>query len=465
MTSQYVTEPPTSGLVELHTSKGAIRIELFAHQTPLACRNFLTLALEGFYDGLVFHRLLPGFIIQSGDPSGTGDGGESIYGSPFAIEPHSRLKFNRRGLLGMAAGEERTNESQFFLTLDAAPELQGKHTLMGRVVGDTVYTLMELAQGVELVGDRPRYPPKLIEVRVVENPFDDLQPRTTKQQRRLEERQRKEQAEARRKEEERKKRGKVKKNTGLLSFGAEEEEGQEVVLKGPKSSHDLLKDDKRLSDRTIESTSRGDKAKRKQADPKLASKPADDATTSTTTPLSATASSSSKDPPPNDPPPTAASTSTSTSSSSAKHYLTAQRAKYTTTRSTDPYDALVSFQSRLRSTCTPSTTHAHPQPSPSEEEDDDEDAKEYGASDDDADWRAHRLDAGGAPLLAADQRVDDYEVLDPRDHAARTEPQQRGKRGRDYVDDSRRYTHGQRRPRSDRHSSSQRDRDRERHHH
>jgi peptidyl-prolyl cis-trans isomerase SDCCAG10 len=84
---------------------------------------------------------VPGFIIQSGDPTGTGLGGESFYGEPFNDEIHGRLKFNRRGLLGMANNSKRnTNNSQFFFTLDRADELTGKHTLFGKITGNTIYS-------------------------------------------------------------------------------------------------------------------------------------------------------------------------------------------------------------------------------------------------------------------------------------------------------------------------------------
>lgn len=116
MSTLYVTEPPTDGKVILHTSKGEIEVELWAKEAPKAVRNLLTLALEGYYDACVWHRIVPGFCIQTGDPTGTGHGGESIYGSPFADEFHQRLRFNRRGLVAMAnAGEANTNDSQFFV--------------------------------------------------------------------------------------------------------------------------------------------------------------------------------------------------------------------------------------------------------------------------------------------------------------------------------------------------------------
>lgn len=459
MTSQYVTEPPTSGLVALLTSKGEITIELFSHQTPLASRNFLTLALENFYTNLIFHRLIPGFIIQSGDPSGTGTGGESIYGSPYAIEPHSRLKFNRRGLLGMAADEEKKCESQFFLTLDAAPELDGKHTLLGRVVGDGIYRLVEMAEAAaaELVGaggDRPRYPPRLRAIKVLENPFGDLKPRL-----RVEERQ-----EAPKQEEKGADKGKKKKkNTALLSFGAEEDAGEErKVWKGPMSSHDFLKEDTRLSSKPMEKVERErERPKERRVevrDPSSTTLPS--TTPAPTKPVNMNGTASTTDPP-QPPIPSAQSKPTS---NLGRELLAKARSKYVSSSKgkSDSYDALLSFQSRLRSQPSSHSSKRSPYTAQAAEDDqDEEDAdKEYGASDDDTDWRDHRLDAGGKALASGGDgggdRVDDYEVLDPREHKANgmrndeTE-QRRGKRGRDWVEDERRY-----------HSSGRRDSDRNR---
>lgn len=250
MSNIYVTEPPKSGRVILETSRGEIEVELFADQCPLACKNFIALALEGYYDDQIWHRFVSDFIIQSGDPTGTGHGGESFYGQEFADEFHQRLRFNRRGLLGMANGGERnTNGSQFFLTLGNTPELQGKHTMFGRIHNNTIYNLIALAESVGEVGedDRPLYPPKLRTIRVIENPFEgQIQLRITREEKQAAKKNKKE-AEAR-KLERSSQSAKKKKNTALLSFGAEEdaEDGEEIVLKGPKSSHDLLKDDKRL---------------------------------------------------------------------------------------------------------------------------------------------------------------------------------------------------------------------------
>lgn len=90
---------------------------------------------------MIFHRIVPGFIIQTGDPTGTGHGGESFYGEPFQDEVHQRLKFNRRGLIGMANNSKRnTNGSQWFITLDRTDELTGKHTLFGKITGTTIFS-------------------------------------------------------------------------------------------------------------------------------------------------------------------------------------------------------------------------------------------------------------------------------------------------------------------------------------
>src|SRR5579862_5306525 len=142
MAAVYNLEPAPTAKVLLSTTSGDILLELFAKQTPLTSRNFLQHCLDGYYTDTVFHRLVPGFVIQGGDPTGTGEGGESIYTSnpsgTFADEFHSRLKFNRRGLLGMAnSGRKDDNGSQFFITLAKTEELDGRNTMFGRVVGDT----------------------------------------------------------------------------------------------------------------------------------------------------------------------------------------------------------------------------------------------------------------------------------------------------------------------------------------
>lgn len=238
MSSLYNLEPQPTAKVVLKTASGDVLLELFAKQTPLTSRNFLQLCLDGYYDNTIFHRLVSGFIIQGGDPTGTGEGGEAIYdGGLFADEFHSRLKFNRRGLLGMAnTGRKDDNGSQFFLTLGKTAELDGRNTMFGRVVGDTIYNLMKMGEA-ELVGgegsERPLYPTKIVETEVLVNPFEDMVPREVKAKATV--------------GEERVGVKKPKKRAAkvLLSFGGEEGEEAEMpqVVKKAKFNTKLISGD------------------------------------------------------------------------------------------------------------------------------------------------------------------------------------------------------------------------------
>ncbi|XP_018424834.1 PREDICTED: peptidyl-prolyl cis-trans isomerase CWC27 homolog [Nanorana parkeri] len=243
MSNIYIQEPPTNGKVLLKTTAGDIDIELWSKEAPRACRNFVQLCLEGYYDNTIFHRVVPDFIIQGGDPTGTGTGGESVYGKPFRDEFHTRLRFIRRGLVAMANAGPHDNGSQFFFTLGRADELNNKHTIFGKVTGDTIYNLLRLTEVDIGEDERPVNPHKIKTGEVLFNPFDDIVPRVTKKLKKE-------------KQEEESKQAKVKgtKNFSLLSFGEEAEEEEEEVnrvretMKGKsKSSHDLLKDDPRLS--------------------------------------------------------------------------------------------------------------------------------------------------------------------------------------------------------------------------
>ncbi|KAF2865046.1 cyclophilin-like domain-containing protein [Massariosphaeria phaeospora] len=178
MSATYNLEPNPTAKVLLQTTSGDLEVELFAKQTPTTSRNFLQLCLDGYYDNTIFHRLVKGFIVQGGDPTGTGQGGESSYdGEPFADEFHSRLKFNRRGLLGMAnTGTKDDNGSQFFFTLGNTPELTGNNTLFGRIAGETIYNLMKIAEAelVEGSDETPMYPTKITGAEILINPFEDM---------------------------------------------------------------------------------------------------------------------------------------------------------------------------------------------------------------------------------------------------------------------------------------------------
>uniref|UniRef100_H9FNL7 Spliceosome-associated protein CWC27 homolog n=1 Tax=Macaca mulatta TaxID=9544 RepID=H9FNL7_MACMU len=256
MSNIYIQEPPTNGKVLLKTTAGDIDIELWSKEAPKACRNFIQLCLEAYYDNTIFHRVVPGFIVQGGDPTGTGSGGESIYGAPFKDEFHSRLRFNRRGLVAMANAGSHDNGSQFFFTLGRADELNNKHTIFGKVTGDTVYNMLRLSEVDIDDEERPHNPHKIKSCEVLFNPFDDIIPREIK-------RLKKEKPE----EEVKKLKPKGTKNFSLLSFGEEAEEEEEEVnrvsqsMKGKsKSSHDLLKDDPHLSSVPVVESEKGDAA-------------------------------------------------------------------------------------------------------------------------------------------------------------------------------------------------------------
>ncbi|KAJ2786812.1 Peptidyl-prolyl isomerase cwc27 [Coemansia interrupta] len=183
MSNIYVSEPPTSGKVILETTAGDIEIELWSKEAPKACRNFIQLCLEGYYNATIFHRVVPGWIVQGGDPTGTGEGGESVYGAPFADEFHSRLRFTRRGILAMANAGPNDNGSQFFITLAPTPELNKKHTIFGTVVGDSLFTALKLGEGeIDKETERPTAPKSIKATRVLDNPFPEIVPRARPQE-------------------------------------------------------------------------------------------------------------------------------------------------------------------------------------------------------------------------------------------------------------------------------------------
>src|SRR6059036_3535628 len=137
----------------LQTNHGAIAVELFDDDAPKTVENFLKLARDGFYDGVIFHRVIPDFMIQGGDPTGTGSGGP---GYQFEDEVNDHRV--ARGALAMANAGPNTNGSQFFIvTADACPWLDGKHTVFGRVLEgmDVVDEISNVPTGA---GDRPQEP-------------------------------------------------------------------------------------------------------------------------------------------------------------------------------------------------------------------------------------------------------------------------------------------------------------------
>ncbi|KAJ1731368.1 Peptidyl-prolyl cis-trans isomerase-like 1 [Coemansia biformis] len=142
------------GNVVLETTLGAITLELYWDEAPTTCTNFYTLAQRGYYNNVVFHRIIHDFMIQGGDPTGTGRGGESIYGRKFADEITKSLKHTGAGVLSMANSGPNTNGSQFFITLAPTPHLDGKHTVFGRVAAG-MGIVKNMGQVATDKGDRP----------------------------------------------------------------------------------------------------------------------------------------------------------------------------------------------------------------------------------------------------------------------------------------------------------------------
>lgn len=138
---------PKSPRATVQTSKGTIVIELYPNEAPKTVANFVKLIQQGFYNGIIFHRVIPGFMVQTGDPTGTGTGGP---GYTFEDEISPTLRHDGPGVVAMANRGPHTNGSQFFITLGPAPWLDGKHTIFGRVVeGQSV---------VEAIAAVPRNP-------------------------------------------------------------------------------------------------------------------------------------------------------------------------------------------------------------------------------------------------------------------------------------------------------------------
>lgn len=145
------------------TNQGTFEVELFPKIAPKACENFTRLAEKGYYDGLIFHRVIKDFMLQSGDPAGTGRGGESIWGKPFEDERSPKLKFDVPGLLAMANRGPNTNGSQFFITTVPTPWLNGKHTIFGKVIKG--YEVVKKIEGCKIEeGDRPVEEQKIIKI-------------------------------------------------------------------------------------------------------------------------------------------------------------------------------------------------------------------------------------------------------------------------------------------------------------
>ena len=152
-------------IVIFETNRGNIELKLFDNLAPKTVENFKGLVAKGYYNGTIFHRVIKQFMIQGGDPTGTGRGGESIWGGKFADEFNSALQFDRKGLLAMANAGPNTNGSQFFITTAATPWLNMKHTIFGEVASG--YEAVEAIENAPTQpGDRPVEEQKILKVYV-----------------------------------------------------------------------------------------------------------------------------------------------------------------------------------------------------------------------------------------------------------------------------------------------------------
>ncbi|WP_300763016.1 peptidylprolyl isomerase [Helicobacter sp. UBA3407] len=159
--------------VVLETTSGKIVLDLFPQVAPKAVENFVTHTNEGYYNGTIFHRVIRRFMIQGGDPSGTGSGGESIWGEDFEDEIVKGYAFDRAGILAMANAGENTNGSQFFITTTRTSHLNGKHTIFGEISEDSKEESFKTLRKIEYTPtnsqDKPIKEQKILKAYVIQN--------------------------------------------------------------------------------------------------------------------------------------------------------------------------------------------------------------------------------------------------------------------------------------------------------
>ena len=162
--AEETTSMKNQTTVLMKTTQGDIEIELFPASAPKTTENFLGHIANQYYDDLIFHRIIPNFMIQGGDPSGDGTGGTSIWNKPFEDEIDPSLTFDKAGLLAMANSGPNTNGSQFFITTAATPWLNGNHTIFGRVVKG--YDVIQKIEAMGSPNGTPKEEQKIIKITV-----------------------------------------------------------------------------------------------------------------------------------------------------------------------------------------------------------------------------------------------------------------------------------------------------------
>ncbi|KAG5354853.1 Peptidyl-prolyl cis-trans isomerase-like 3 [Yarrowia sp. B02] len=156
--------------VTLHTDTGDIKVEVFCEAVPKAAENFMALCASGTYDGTKIHRNIKTFMVQMGDPTGTGKGGESIWGGKFEDEIKPTLRHNSRGILSMVNSGPNTNGSQFFITYDKQVSLDGNYTVFGKMIDGK--DALDKLENVEVdKKNRPTTPIFIKNTTIHANPF------------------------------------------------------------------------------------------------------------------------------------------------------------------------------------------------------------------------------------------------------------------------------------------------------
>jgi len=149
-------------IVCIETNQGTIEVQLKLSIAPKACENFLTLVKKHYYDGVIFHRVIKNFMIQTGDPTGTGRGGSSCWNKPFKDEVSADVAFDKKGILAMANAGPNTNGSQFFITTEETPWLNMNHTVFGEVTKG--YEVVKKIENVETYMDKPKKKQKILKI-------------------------------------------------------------------------------------------------------------------------------------------------------------------------------------------------------------------------------------------------------------------------------------------------------------
>lgn len=164
---EFVFDAKKQYKVEMKTTLGTIKLKLYGKESPKAVENFVRLVDKKYYDGIIFHRVIKDFMIQTGDPTGTGTGGQSAFGKEFENEDDPSLSYNKAGILGMANHGKNTNGSQFFITTGAKPHLDHGYTIFGEVTeGLDVVSAIEKVKTNE--SDKPLQEVKMTQVTLVD---------------------------------------------------------------------------------------------------------------------------------------------------------------------------------------------------------------------------------------------------------------------------------------------------------